>query len=104
MQLGSALVADAQAFELMQPGQCAFHHPAGDAQAAAVRDTPPSQQGLDVALAQFATVGIRIISAVCLDPLGALARPAAFAPNGPPQPRTGAPAGCNEHRPNRYNC
>jgi len=80
MQFRLALITDAQAFELMQPGQGAFHHPAGDAQATAMRHAPPPQDRLDAQTPQLLAVPVGIVGPVTLDPLGAAARPADLAP------------------------
>lgn len=49
MNIGAALVTNTQATELMQPGNSVFHHPAGNAQATAVRGTSARNLGTDAA-------------------------------------------------------
>ena len=73
MDVSTALVADPQPAELVQPAQGSLHHPAVHSQTAAVFRAPSSQGLRDVAPAQFLAVPPRVIGPVGVQPL----RPAA---------------------------
>ena len=81
MKVGSALIADAQPAELIQPSQGSLNHPTVDSQAAAVPSEAPSQDRLDPQPAQCLSVGFRVISSVSLNPVRSPARAAPPAPN-----------------------
>ena len=67
MDVVPPFVADPEAPELMQPGNRALHHPAEDAQPAAMRRAPAGQHGHDAALSQRGAVRLRVVGAVDLD-------------------------------------
>ena len=67
MDVVPSFVADAEASELMQPGNRTLHHPAEDAQPATMRRAPAGQHGQDAAVSQRRTVRLRIVGAVALD-------------------------------------
>lgn len=70
MEVGSAFVADSQAFELMKPGEGALDDPPGAAQAGAMRGATPGDDRLDTALPQQAAVLDVVVAAVGIRPLG----------------------------------
>jgi hypothetical protein len=82
MDVRAAFVANAQAAELMQPTEGAFHDPACLAQAAAVRSSRASQLVGDPVLLQPAMVGGTAVRAITLDDLRSLARPTDLALDG----------------------
>lgn len=73
MDVSTALVADPQPAELVQPAQGSLHHPAVHSQPAAVFRAPPGQGWRDVSPAQFLAMPPRVIGPVGVQPL----RPAA---------------------------
>jgi len=75
----ATFATDSEAAELMQPTDRAFHNPAVNTQATAVRGIAFSQHGFDVALAELPSVRLRVVSPVALDALGAAARSSPFA-------------------------
>jgi hypothetical protein len=81
MDIRAALIASAQAFELMEPGQGSFHDPAAAAQAAAVGSAPSAQHGFDPPLAQPVPMAIGVIAFIPLQTLRSPTRAAAFAPH-----------------------
>jgi hypothetical protein len=52
MNVGSPLVTDAKAAELIEPGECSLHYPAPSPQSAAVLGVAHRQQRQDAAVAQ----------------------------------------------------
>src|SRR6478609_1958950 len=82
MNVSTTFVADAQAAELMQPTERAFHDPACLAQAAAVWSSRAGQLVGDPVLLQPATVGGTAVRAITLDDIRALARPTDLALDG----------------------
>ena len=76
MDLGAAVVADEQSFELVQPGEGALDDPACAAEAGAVGCAAAGDLGADAAAAQLAPVGVMVIAAVAADQLGTETRPA----------------------------
>jgi hypothetical protein len=80
---GVALVADPQAAEVVQVGEAALDDPALLAQPGAVGDAAAGDEGLDAARPQDAPVLFEVVAAVAQQPVGLLARPAAFALHGP---------------------
>lgn len=83
MDLRTALVADAQAAEVVQMREAALNYPALAAQAGAVVDAAASDQRLDATPAQQPTVLIVVIAAVGQHPVGFATRPAALACDWP---------------------
>ncbi len=74
MDFGKAFIADAQAGELMQPGEGRFYHPAVEPQPTAVRGAAFREHGFDAARAKLITVGLGVIGPVPLDAVGSAAR------------------------------
>ena len=74
MDFGSAVVADKQPFELVQPGEGALDDPAIAAQAGAVRGAATGDLGFDAAAAQFAPVRVVVVATVGGHPVGPPAR------------------------------
>jgi len=79
MNICAALVTDAQATELVQPTEGAFDHPAGFAQAAAMRPTFACQSPGDAQSAQPTLMRTAAISPIALHHLRPLSRPTGFA-------------------------
>jgi hypothetical protein len=79
VDLGSAVVADEQSFELVEPGEGPFDDPAVAAQAGAVRGAAAGDLGLDPAAAELATVALVVVAAVSAQPVGPPAWPADLA-------------------------
>jgi hypothetical protein len=75
MEVGGYLVADAQAFELVEPGEGRLDDPAGLAQARAVWGATAGDLGSDAA--DDAAVGGEVAAAVSENPLGSAPRSAA---------------------------
>ena len=82
MDIGTTLVADAQAAEVMQVGEAALHDPALATQARAVCDAPASDQRPDVAPAQDARVAVVVVAPVGQQAVGLAPGPATLAPDG----------------------
>ena len=76
MDLGAAVVADEQAFELVEPGEGAFDDPAVATKAGAVPGVTTRDLGLDSALAELASVAGGVVAAVSADTVGPSARAA----------------------------
>lgn len=68
MEVGAYLVADAQAFELVEPGEGPFHDPAGLAQSRSVRDASAGDLGCDAAGSEDAAVLVVVVAAVGEEP------------------------------------
>jgi len=81
MNVGAAFVADAQAAELVQPTEGAFHDPAGFAQTAPMRGSLTGQLVADSALLQPAMVGGTAVGAIPLHDLRPLPRATDLAPH-----------------------
>ena len=64
MDVGAAVVADEQAFELVQPGEGAFDDPAGAPEAGAVLDLAARDLGCDPTLSKLASVLVVVVAAV----------------------------------------
>ena len=64
VDVGEVLPADPQAFELMQPGQRAFHHPTLAAQPRAVGGGAPGDLRPDTPRPQHPTVAVEVVAAV----------------------------------------
>jgi hypothetical protein len=76
VDVGSAVVADEQSLELMQPGEGALDHPAVVPDAGAVFGLAACDLGGDPALAELAPLWLVVVGAVGRDPLGTSTRPA----------------------------
>lgn len=70
MQLRATFIANAQATELMQPGERAFHDPAMDPQATAMRGETPGQHRPDMQMPQPDPMGMGVVGTVALQTLG----------------------------------
>jgi len=79
MNVGSTFVTDAQAPELVQPTERAFDHPAGFAQATAMRPTFAGQAIRDAQTLQPAVMRAAAVSTIALHQVGPLPRPTSFA-------------------------
>jgi hypothetical protein len=77
VDLGTTLVADAQAAEVVQVGEAALHDPALATEAGAVRDAPAGDQWPDAAPAQETTVLLVVVAAVGQQAVGLASRPPA---------------------------
>ena len=64
VDLGAAVVADEQAFDVVQPGEGALDDPAVAAQAGAVPGLAASDLRFDAALAELAPVDVVVVGAV----------------------------------------
>jgi hypothetical protein len=85
VEIGSSVVADEQAAVLVEPGEGALDHPAVAAEAGAVCGLAAGDHGLDPTLAEFASVGLRVVAAVGDELVGT----AAGAADDPPNRRDG---------------
>jgi len=79
VDLGSAVVADEEAAELVQPGEGALDHPAMAAEAGAVLGVAPRDLRSDPALAELAATAWVVVGAIAGDPVGPPARSADLA-------------------------
>ena len=73
VELGSAFIADAKPFELMEPGEGALDDPTGLAQAGAVGDAASGDEGLDAALPEQAAVLVEVVAAIGKQPFRSVA-------------------------------
>lgn len=64
MEVAASFVADAEPFELVQPGEGALDHPAHLAQSGAVGDAASRDQRLDAALPQQAPILVEVVAPV----------------------------------------
>ena len=64
MNVGPALIADAQPLERVQPGEAALDHPALRAQAGAVGDAAAGDPRSDPTLAELAPVAVVVVAAI----------------------------------------
>ena len=82
MDLGTTLIADAQATEVMQVGEAAFHDPALTAETGAVRSAPAGDQRPDATPTQKTTVAVVVVAAVGQETIGLAARSTTPTPDG----------------------
>jgi hypothetical protein len=82
VEAGVAFPADAEPPEVVQPGERALHNPAHAAESGAVLGTAAGDHWFDASEPQLAAVLIVVVAAIGDHPVGALARPAAFARDG----------------------
>ena len=75
MDVGAAVVADEQSFELVQPGEGALDDPAVAPDAGAVFGLATGDLGGDPALAELAPLRLVVVGAVGGDPIWSPARP-----------------------------
>jgi len=76
VDLGAAVVADEQSFELVEPGEGALDDPAVSAEAGAVSGLAAGDLGCDAADSDEAPVLVVVVAAVGAHDQGAAARPA----------------------------
>ena len=76
MDVGAAVVADEQSFELMQPGEGALDDPAVTAEAGAVLGLAAGDHRFDSARPDKPSVLVVVVAAVCDQAVGSAARPA----------------------------
>jgi hypothetical protein len=79
MDVVAAFVADAEAAELVQPADRAFHDPAMLAESAAVCRVAFGEHRLNAAFSKSATMRFRIVGAIALHPIWFAARAAGLA-------------------------
>ncbi len=79
MDLGTTLIADAQAAEVVQVGEAALDDPALASEAGAVRGAPAGDQRPDAAPAQETTVLVVVVAAVGQEAVGLAPWPPALA-------------------------
>lgn len=89
MEVGSALVAGAEPFELVQPGERALDDPAHLAQSGTVGDAASGDQRFDAALPQQAAVLVEVVAPVRVQAPGLVAG----APTQAPDRRDGVKQG-----------
>ena len=82
MDLGSAVVADEQSLELVQPGKGALDDPAHAAQPGAMLGLAAGDLRADPALAQLTPMRPMVVGAIGNDAVGTTARPAYLAAHG----------------------
>ena len=82
MDVGTALIANAQAAKLMHPGKCALHDPAKSTQVAAMGRATFAQERLDMSASQRLPMGLRIVSPIALEGLWSTAWMTRFPCNG----------------------
>lgn len=81
MDFGTPLVAGTEAFELVQPGECALNNPAHLAQSGTACDAASGDQRLDAALPQQAAVLVEVVAPVGVQASGPASGPSAQAPD-----------------------
>ena len=81
MHLSSAVVADEQTPELMQPGEGTFDYPAVYAQSGTMGRLTAGNHGFDTALSDFASVAVMIIATVGKQTIRPASRPSHLAPH-----------------------
>ncbi len=79
MDIGATFVSHDEPAKAMEPGQRALHHPAGHAEAAAMRRTPTGEDRHDALGAEPVAVRLRIVPPITLEDVGFPAGPAAAA-------------------------
>jgi hypothetical protein len=82
VDVGAAVVADEQSFELVQPGEGALDDPAVAAEPGAVFGVAACDLGFDATLAELAAPARVVVGAVAGDTVGAPARPTDLATHG----------------------
>ena len=79
MDLGAAVVADEQSFEVVEPGEGALDDPAVTAETRAVAGVAPGDLGPDAALAKLTAVLVVVVAAVGGEAVWSSPRPADLA-------------------------
>ena len=64
MEVGASLVAGAESFELVEPGEGTLDHPPDLAQSGAVGETASGDHGFDATLPQQAAVLVEVVAPV----------------------------------------
>jgi hypothetical protein len=82
MDIVASFVPDREATIAMEPRVRAFDDPATDAQAAAIRRSPPGQDRDDALCKEAIAMGLRIVAPVALEGIRTAAGPAASATDG----------------------
>ena len=82
MDIVASFVPDREAAIAMEPGVRAFDDPATDAQAAAIRRSPPGQDRDDALCKEAIAMGLGVVASVALEGIRAAAGPAAPAADG----------------------
>ena len=85
-----AFPADAEPAEVVQPGKGPLHHPTNSSESRAVLGSPPCDSWIDSAAPQLAAVPVVVVTAICDDLVGALARPAGLPAMAPIPSRSGS--------------
>jgi hypothetical protein len=70
VDIGLAVVADQETFEVVEPGKGAFDHRAMDPQAGAVLGPSLDKEGLDVSLSHFTAVAVMVIASIGKEAIG----------------------------------
>jgi len=73
MEISPAFVADAESFELVEPGEGALDDPAGAPESRAVCDATAGDERLDAELPQQAAVLVEVVAPVGEQPYGPVA-------------------------------
>lgn len=81
MQFRAALIAGAQAAQVVQPGKAALDDPALAAEAGSMAAAATGDDRFDTATAQLATVLVVVVAAICQEPSAALLGPADLPPH-----------------------
>lgn len=70
VKVRASFVADAEPFELVQPGESALDYPTHLAQARAVSDAASGNRGLDAPLPEQTAVLVEVVGPVRVEPTG----------------------------------
>ncbi len=81
MDVGAAVVADEQSFELVEPGEGAFDDPSVSAKPGAVFGLAAGDLRLDAALPELAPANVVVVAAVGADTIGSAPWPPDLAPD-----------------------
>ncbi|SDM63778.1 hypothetical protein SAMN05216259_1017 [Actinacidiphila guanduensis] len=81
MEVSATFVADAEPFELVQPGECALYHPAGLAQPGAMGDAASGDHRLDATRPQRPSVLVEVVAAVAIQVPRLATRPSSQPPD-----------------------
>jgi len=81
VDVGAAVVADEESFELVEPGEGALDDPAVAAKPGAVLGLAPGDLRGDAAPAKLAAAVLVVVASVGADAIGSAARPADLAPD-----------------------
>jgi hypothetical protein len=81
VEIGASLVADAEPFELVQPGEGSLDDPAHLAESGTVGDAASGDQGFDAPLPQQAAVLVEVVAPVRVQAPGLAAGPSSQAPD-----------------------